>query len=529
MTIARLKIIVSKTETGAFFSQGIMSLKPIQCEAIETACTDGKTLRYNAAWWLSLTPRQQVGVCIHETLHCLLLHHARAVGKDLTLWNIATDACINTQVLECEYDLPDCCIMPGKYPFQFLVKGASADRNYAALVALKQESEEKAAKQKDKAEKAEKKAKPSSQDDESQDDESQDDESQDDESQDDWDGSEGEQDWGEDSEADESQDGADDSEAAESEADESEADESQDGAESEADESQDGAESEADESQDGAADEPGGDNGSGDDATQGDEPTDGDGAAGKGSDSEGDGQGGDGMPGGYSDPGGCGGVMPPPAGGVGAGESEWRNILVESMSRTQGTGPGCLSQLFKDIVNPQVSWQEILRQYIQEKARNDYSWAEPNRRYVHAGIYLPALSSNELGALIVAVDTSGSVSDLKIAEFLGHIQEIVALNPVKVYLIFCDESIRIPVIEWEPANGPLEFPSRFPRGGTDHRPVFAWVETNIIEAPCCMICLTDLYTSFPREAPTYPVLWAVTGPGIDDVILPFGEAINVDG
>lgn len=57
-------------------------------------------------------------------------------------------------------------------------------------------------------------------------------------------------------------------------------------------------------------------------------------------------------------------------------------------------------------------------------------------------------------------------------------------------------------------------------GGTDFRPVFAYLEEQAI-MPQSLIFLTDLCGQFPEEGPNYPVIWAAT----TTAQAPFGETI----
>ena len=60
-------------------------------------------------------------------------------------------------------------------------------------------------------------------------------------------------------------------------------------------------------------------------------------------------------------------------------------------------------------------------------------------------------------------------------------------------------------------------------GGTDFCPAFKWTEENGIE-PQALVYFTDMYGSFPDNAPPYPVIWVSTS---DESKAPFGEVINV--
>jgi predicted metal-dependent peptidase len=57
-----------------------------------------------------------------------------------------------------------------------------------------------------------------------------------------------------------------------------------------------------------------------------------------------------------------------------------------------------------------VDWRSLLMQFAQQVTRDDYSYAMPNRRYLHLGFYLPALHSPAVGDAVFVRDASGSVS-----------------------------------------------------------------------------------------------------------------------
>jgi len=60
-------------------------------------------------------------------------------------------------------------------------------------------------------------------------------------------------------------------------------------------------------------------------------------------------------------------------------------------------------------------------------------------------------------------------------------------------------------------------------GGTDHRPVFAWLAEER-RRPDVFIGLTDLHSRFPERPPPYPVVW-VTPP--DPGPAPWGRVVTL--
>ena len=66
-------------------------------------------------------------------------------------------------------------------------------------------------------------------------------------------------------------------------------------------------------------------------------------------------------------------------------------------------------------------------------------------------------------------------------------------------------------------------------GGTEFEPAFKWVEENNIY-PSLLIYLTDMYGSFPKEPPNYPVIWVAydSNPESYRDQCTFGEIIEVN-
>ena len=63
---------------------------------IETAETDGKVLLYNPKFLDNLSEKQQLFIFAHEVCHVAFEHIYRSEGKDKKLWNMATDSVINS-------------------------------------------------------------------------------------------------------------------------------------------------------------------------------------------------------------------------------------------------------------------------------------------------------------------------------------------------------------------------------------------------------------------------------------------------
>ncbi|MBA4189490.1 MAG: hypothetical protein C0467_15995 [Planctomycetaceae bacterium] len=235
-------------------------------------------------------------------------------------------------------------------------------------------------------------------------------------------------------------------------------------------------------------------------------------------------QGKDGGGGKSSDPGGCGEVRDAkdPA-DAREQQAKWEVAVAQAEQASKGRGdlPGGLARLVGQVLHPAADWKDILREFVSSQAKNDYSWSHPNRRHIAEGVYLPGMRNLELGEIIIAVDTSGSVGEKELAVFGSEVEAILGAFACSATILYHDCEIT-KVEEWNSADGPLVL-NPVGGGGTDHRPIFEYLEREN-RSPACVVALTDLETTFPAVAPDVAVLWAVTG---GKTTAPFGRVVQV--
>jgi predicted metal-dependent peptidase len=228
-----------------------------------------------------------------------------------------------------------------------------------------------------------------------------------------------------------------------------------------------------------------------------------------------------------TDPGGCGGVVDPTGGSPAAArwsEAQWTVAVAQAEATARGRGdlPHGLARAVRAIVHPPADWRTVLREFVSSHAKNDYSWSRPNRRYLHHGLYLPGLHSDDLGDVVVAVDTSGSVGTRELGLFAAEVDALLGAFDCTATVLCHDARIQS-VRTWTPADGPLTL-DPIGGGGTSHVCVFEWVDQLGID-PACVVCLTDMESRFPARPPAVPVLWAKVGDAAVDP--PFGRVVPI--
>jgi predicted metal-dependent peptidase len=189
---------------------------------------------------------------------------------------------------------------------------------------------------------------------------------------------------------------------------------------------------------------------------------------------------------------------------------QWQRHLAAAAQRAREAGKlaGALTRLVDDGLAPQVSWRAALAQHLMQTARDDYTWLRPSRREGEA--LLPSLRS-VAGDVVVALDTSGSVSEADMAQFVGELNALKGTLSVRTTLLACDSALA-PEGPWmaEPWE-PLALPRKLAGGGgTDFSPVFDWIRNQGLK-PDALVYFTDAQGRFPPQPPDYPVLWLVKG------------------
>jgi len=177
-------------------------------------------------------------------------------------------------------------------------------------------------------------------------------------------------------------------------------------------------------------------------------------------------------------------------------------------SKMRGDDPGSIPgdiQLFLDnLLNPKLPWQTILRKYLKAMDKDDYSFRKPNRRFMPE-YYLPSLYGESLMDLVIAVDISGSVSDLDFKRFVSEIAGIFKMmKPKKISLIQFDTRIQsINKVHNIDELSKIKFTGR---GGTNIEPVMDWAEQN---KPQMLMFFTDGGFRFFRQDTKINTLWLI--------------------
>lgn len=207
---------------------------------------------------------------------------------------------------------------------------------------------------------------------------------------------------------------------------------------------------------------------------------------------------------------------------AGDAERDWQENANEAMRAASSAGklPAGIKRTVSAAVVPKADWRALLRRFMTDQIKTRSTWSKRNKRF--PDIYLPGRTRDGMGALVVAVDTSGSVNQAMLDRFAAEISAISAdVEPACVHVVYCDAQVnRVDTYE----HGETVKLTACGGGGTRFSPVFARVESEGWQ-PAALVYLTDLICSDYPPEPAYPVLWACYG---SQRVAPMGETVAID-
>ena len=214
---------------------------------------------------------------------------------------------------------------------------------------------------------------------------------------------------------------------------------------------------------------------------------------------------------------------------VAAEEQAWDEAMHQALNiaRAEGKLPGQVEETVKGAHESRLDWRTLLRRYMTDAAKSDYSWSLPNRRFIDSGLYLPSIRSEGIETIAVIIDTSGSLPAETLVEFWAELREVAAeIRPESVVILQVD-SVLQDAAEYAPDDLPDEIALKG-RGGTDFRPGFEWLDEQEIQPAVCLYFTDMECSSYPDVEPPYSTVWVNwSHPPEDWNREPWGERIDI--
>ena len=233
-------------------------------------------------------------------------------------------------------------------------------------------------------------------------------------------------------------------------------------------------------------------------------------------------------------------------------EQKWDRMVnqaekVEDMISPDGSGSGGgrMSQLIDNIEHEPPAWEDILEEHVTVHLQPaNHTWAQPNRRVIDEGTYLPSYEKEGEACVLIGLDSSGSMNKEVLGIAWENVKAILdSAQFTEIRFIQCDGVVQSDETYHDVGELPEKLDAKG-RGGTHFYPTFDRINDKpCIDEPQVMIYISDLEagrSDYPKEEPSFPVVWLHINtrplPEAEDDARwggwynkpPFGEVVYID-
>jgi predicted metal-dependent peptidase len=194
-------------------------------------------------------------------------------------------------------------------------------------------------------------------------------------------------------------------------------------------------------------------------------------------------------------------------------------------AKARGDMPGNIDRMMGEILEPKLSWKELLRSAITNALGYDEStWSRPSRRRLAIAphVYMPGTTGLSSGSVAIVIDTSGSISPEELNLFMSEVAGILDdARPQECFVYWTDSK----VAGVDEVKDPMELEELSPKGGggTNMPAAYPVIAEHQYTDDLTCVVLTDGYTQWDEE-PAFPVIIVTTG----KTGAPYGEEILME-
>ncbi len=183
--------------------------------------------------------------------------------------------------------------------------------------------------------------------------------------------------------------------------------------------------------------------------------------------------------------------------------------------------------MINELVAPKMDWRDVLRTQLESSIKSDFTFMRPSKR--SGDVIFPGMNRDEELNICVALDTSGSISQDMLRDFLSEVGGIMdQYSSYRIHVLQFDTNVYgaedftsddgRSISEYELVGG----------GGTDFDVVFSYLAQEDI-VPDQLIMFTDGYPWSSWGNPDYcDTLFVVHGDPKQRIQAPWGVTIHYE-
>jgi predicted metal-dependent peptidase len=203
-------------------------------------------------------------------------------------------------------------------------------------------------------------------------------------------------------------------------------------------------------------------------------------------------------------------------------------LLQAAAGAGAGNVPADFKRMIKDLVEPQMDWREIIRAQVESSIKSNFTFMRLNRKGWDMPAILPGMDKDMKIDVALAIDTSGSISQSMLCEFVSEVAGIMEQY----------DQYHIRIWQFDTAvYGYDEFTADDGRdireydikggGGTDFMVNWKYMEDNEIE-PDQLIVFTDGMPCGGWGNPDYVDTVFLIHTAYGRPVAPFGQSVYYD-
>lgn len=213
------------------------------------------------------------------------------------------------------------------------------------------------------------------------------------------------------------------------------------------------------------------------------------------------------------------------------------DLKTKIMSAAQGArsaeGGGMPRGVNLDNLQSTTDWKRVLKDFVMGVSKSQYDWGRPHKRALASGYYAPRsrVTRDKVNA-VVAIDTSGSITEPVLRTFLGEIQGILkTYNKAELKIMLWHTNV-YQVIDLQGYKDIYKFRDlRVQSGGTNLSSVKEYLDKNDIKDVQALLVLTDGEVESNPKLPIMkksPIFLIPAGIGTDQIVKGYGTTYFVD-
>jgi predicted metal-dependent peptidase len=213
------------------------------------------------------------------------------------------------------------------------------------------------------------------------------------------------------------------------------------------------------------------------------------------------------------------------------GDIDWRQVIQEALDKKDTSDPSLLDEcanLYRDYYKSSTDWRGELREFLRTKLEYDMSYNRPHRKTQGSGMILPTQRREDTLHLAIALDTSGSMQDRWISQFLAEVVNILdSYINVKIDLWSFNEQVKNAIsIDASELESIVNYKARC-TGGTSYGANWQFLEEQDLD-PDVFIILTDGEPNdedWGEPSTHCECLFAIIGS--TDIVAPYGRTLYI--